>query len=253
MSSQSELAERHRIEQRFHDERAREVESTFYDFGALDAPDAYLWSQLGDLRGKSVLEIGCGTGTTTLAFAAAGATVTALDISSEMVDVMRDRVTRAGFADRVTGLHSSVEHLTVEPASFDLVYGHSVLHHLDLSAAAPRISAALRPSGRAAFLDPLDHNPVLNLMRRLTPEIRTPTEKPLDRGDIARLGAHFSTCVRREFHLTALAAFVFWYGMRDERLFRASLASLARIDDALFKFLPFTRELSWVTVLTLVK
>ena len=243
-------AERRKIEEEFHDRAARVDETTFYDFGALDEPDAYLIATLGDLRGKALLEIGCGIGTNTIAFARAGAFVTALDISSEMVAVARERAAREGLSERVLTIHSSVEEMDFPEGSFDVVYGHSVLHHLELSSAIPRIARALRPGGIASFLDPLDHNPILNGMRKLTPDIRTPTEKPLSTEDIRAIGRSFSSLDRQEFHFLSLAAFVWYYVVRNERFFRATLGVLSKLDRMVFRTMPSLRRFAWVTVLT---
>ncbi|MDG6940226.1 MAG: nitroreductase family deazaflavin-dependent oxidoreductase [Nitrososphaerota archaeon] len=56
--------------------------------------------------GDVVLEIGCGTGTETLALASYGVRVVATDISSEMLKVLTGKAERAGLASRVTAVHS---------------------------------------------------------------------------------------------------------------------------------------------------
>lgn len=63
-------------------------------------------------------------------------------------------------------------------AHFDLVCGSGILHHLDLSLAVPEIVRVLRPDGIFLFSEPLDNNPVGHLVRRLTPQARTPDEEP---------------------------------------------------------------------------
>ena len=62
---------RHRIEQDFHDAKAREGVDDFYGFGALEAADTYVFESLGDLRGRRVLELGCGDGETSVRLARA--------------------------------------------------------------------------------------------------------------------------------------------------------------------------------------
>ncbi len=41
------------------------------------------------------------------------------------------------------------------------VLGKQILHHLDMTQAVPEIARVLRPGGRAVFLEPLIHNPLL--------------------------------------------------------------------------------------------
>ena len=244
---------RHRIEEEFHDRAARREQDDFWSFGALDEPDAYHWETLGDLRGKKVLEIGCGDGSVTVKLAKAGALVTAIDISGEMVAVTAERIAREGLTDDVTVIQQSAEELDLEPESFDVVYGHAVLHHLDQSIVIPKIASILRAGGCASFLDPLDHNLVLNFMRRLTPEMRTPTEKPISYPEIDSMSRHFGSTKTKEFHLVALASYFWFYVIKNRRLFRTSIAWLSVIDRALFASLPVLRRYAWVTVITFRK
>jgi 2-polyprenyl-3-methyl-5-hydroxy-6-metoxy-1,4-benzoquinol methylase len=81
--------------------------------------------------GKRVLEIGCGIGTDTIAFARAGATVTAVDVSEESLAIARKRASIYGLEDRITFASADAEHLSavVPPEPYDLVYSFGVVHH----------------------------------------------------------------------------------------------------------------------------
>ncbi|KAB7615535.1 class I SAM-dependent methyltransferase [Amylibacter sp. SFDW26] len=68
---------------------------------------------LGDLSGKCVLDVGCGAGTTSRALAARGAIVTGADISSDLLDVARERghanyIMADASADPLGGPHDAV-------------------------------------------------------------------------------------------------------------------------------------------------
>jgi len=82
-------------------------------------------------RGKKVLEIGCGIGTDTTNFARHGATVTAVDLSPQSLELARKRVEIYGLHDQVRFYSGSAEELTqfvpVEP--YDLIYSFGVIHH----------------------------------------------------------------------------------------------------------------------------
>ena len=60
------------IEKRFHDEKATASGKgdPIYGLGILEIPDRYAYSLFGDLVGKMVLEIGCGTGENAVKLAA---------------------------------------------------------------------------------------------------------------------------------------------------------------------------------------
>jgi SAM-dependent methyltransferase len=82
-------------------------------------------------RGKKVLEIGCGIGTDTINFARAGASVTAVDLSSESLELARKRAEVFGLSDKIRFFEANAEHLAdfVDPEPFDLIYSFGVIHH----------------------------------------------------------------------------------------------------------------------------
>lgn len=101
---------------------------------------------VGDVDGRHVLDAGCGPGILAERLAIRGATVTALDVSDEMVRLAaarlgsRARVRRADLADRLPWLG---------PTSFDVVVASLVLHYLrDWSVPLAEFRRVLRPGGR---------------------------------------------------------------------------------------------------------
>ncbi|WP_456400350.1 class I SAM-dependent methyltransferase, partial [Persephonella sp.] len=73
---------------------------------------------LGEIKGKKILDVGCGDGTLTLELVR-GADVTAIDSSPEMVEVSKSKGIKA-FLKTVTDLHYNYE--------FDIVFSNAVLH-----------------------------------------------------------------------------------------------------------------------------
>lgn len=96
------------------------------------------------------LEIGAGTGFFTLNLALAGVLGGPLhvsDLSPGMVEAAEHNAAQAGLV--VTGQVADVESLPYDDASFDLVVGHAVLHHVpDVEQAFREIVRVLRPGGR---------------------------------------------------------------------------------------------------------
>ncbi len=130
-------------------------------------------------RGRHVLEYGCGEGEWACRIAENGASsVTAFDLSEARVEIAQEKA-RNRHLDNVHFLVANAEALDFEDDAFDFICGTAILHHLDLHKALSEMSRVLRPRGAAVFMEPLGHNPLVNLHRRLTPHLRTEDEHPL--------------------------------------------------------------------------
>ena len=77
--------------------------------------------------------------------------------------------------------------------SFDMVFGGSILHHLDFTRALDEIRRVLKPQGRILFTEPLDNNPIGKIVRAFTPQARTEDEQPLRTKEFAELQDRFDT------------------------------------------------------------
>jgi len=114
--------------------------------------------------GERALDIGCGTGATTLALAervGPGGAVLAVDISAPMLAVARARCAAQGL-DQVRLLCADAQSHAFERASYDLLASRfGVMFFSDPVAAFANLLQALRPGGRLAFVcwGPLDDNP----------------------------------------------------------------------------------------------
>jgi ubiquinone/menaquinone biosynthesis C-methylase UbiE len=119
----------------------------------------------GELRqGRRALELGCGTGLFTEKVARSGAEVVAIDLSIHLLGAARARLATAGNVRLACG---NAEQTPYRDATFDAVYGSSVLHHLDLDAALVESARLLRPGGLAVFTEPNILNPQVALMFHL--------------------------------------------------------------------------------------
>lgn len=108
---------------------------------------------LGELRVYDrALEIGAGTGYFSLNLLQAGVIGEAVctDISPGMLATLEDNARRLELD--VETVACDAEQLPFEDASFDLVFGHAVLHHLpNLDRAFGELTRVLRPGGRLFF------------------------------------------------------------------------------------------------------
>lgn len=246
------LEERHRTERDFHDRAALHERHDFYTWGALRVADQFAFALLGPMQGRVVLDLGCGDGANSLRFAEGGACVQAIDISSGMADVTNRRAEEAGLQARISASCMSAEHVGFPDQTFDLVFGHSVLHHTDLMISRREIHRILKPGGRAIFLEPLAHNPLIAFFRWMTPWRRTPTERPLRFADIAIFAEPFARVQHHEFYLLSLLAFAV-LPLGSRRLFQVLLDRLSDCDRSLLDRWPVLGRYAWVTVIELAR
>jgi SAM-dependent methyltransferase len=214
----TELDDRHARERAFHDGWASEVDAAELDpvrLATCPTTPETTWAlrALGDLRSKRVLDLGCGTGETTAWLALQGATVDAVDLSPRMVEVARALCVRHAVDARVRFHVAPGEQLPFTDGAFDVVFGHDVLHHLDLERGRDEIRRVLVPGGRGVFVEPLGHNPIINLFRDRSPETRTEDEVPLRFADFERLGRGFRSLRHREFQMSTLGIFLWFYAV----------------------------------------
>ena len=124
-------------------------------FRNVDAENREMLSLLQLPRGAAVLEIGCGTGRFARAAAAAGLSVTAIDVSAIMLDYVRERVVAEGLPD-IAMRHAGFLTMDLPAASFDAVVSGAALHHLPDAwklVALQNVARVLKPGGQFILRD----------------------------------------------------------------------------------------------------
>ncbi len=103
-----------------------------------------------ELKGKRVLEVGCGMGLHTELMARAGALLTSIDISPTSVAATSARL-------KVRGLEAEVREMDAETIDFkdefDFIWSWGVIHHSSRTGRVLRnLHAALKPGGELRFM-----------------------------------------------------------------------------------------------------
>lgn len=228
-------------------------------FEACTAPEnRFILQQLGDIRGKRLLDLGCGAGENSVYFAQKGANCIAADYSPGMVEVALKLAAANGVS--IEGHTANAMALDFADNTFDIVYASNLLHHIpDPKIALKEMHRVLKPGGKACFWDPLKHNPVINVYRRIATEVRTDDEMPLDINITKVVKSLFSQVSYDTFWLASLWIFLRFYLIEKvdpnkERYWKKIISEheqlsptyrrLETIDQSLKK-IPLMKRLAW--------
>ena len=139
-----------------------------------------MFPEIDPAQFRDVLDIGCGTGNVTFPILrlAPDCLVHATDISPDMLSILANRAEAWGVANKIVAFVSDAEHVVLEPASFDLIMGSSMAHHLmDPGRFVEKILLALRPGGLCVLMEPMKAGHLLlrHFMNSIStlPELRT--------------------------------------------------------------------------------
>src|SRR4029079_9722624 len=117
--------------------------------------DVEALSRHGLTPDSTVLDLGAGTSTFTLAVAPHCRRVVAVDVSPAMVDVLRRRVADAGLVN-VTVVHAGFLSYEHEGPPADVGFSRHALHHVPVfwkAIALDRVARAVRPGGIVRLRD----------------------------------------------------------------------------------------------------
>ena len=129
-----------------------------------------LVTALGPVRGKRILEVGCGYGELSVYLAKQGAVVAAFDIGSTLIEAARElaRINEVSVDFRTADATS----VPWPSGSSDIVVAVGVLHHLsesDLAVAVREAHRVLGEGGMALFCEPVENSRAFSLLQDLVP------------------------------------------------------------------------------------
>ncbi|NET77998.1 class I SAM-dependent methyltransferase [Okeania hirsuta] len=228
-------------------------------FESCTAPEnRFILQQMGDLTNKYLLDLGCGAGENSVYFAKKGARCVATDYSSGMVDVAVKLAETNGV--QIEGKVMDAMALEFADNTFDFVYASNLLHHLPNPKLAIReMHRVLKPGGKACFWDPLKHNPVINVYRRIATKVRTEDEMPLDINLVNFIKSLYSETAYDTFWLATLWIFLRFYLIEKvdpnkERYWKKIIIEHQRLEpmyrklerlDGVLKKLPLMKRFAW--------
>jgi ubiquinone/menaquinone biosynthesis C-methylase UbiE len=122
-----------------------------------------------DVRGKQMLDVGCGAGALSRSLALLGARMVGLDPSREALTAARRSTPQVGF------VQGRAESLPFKDSTFDAVVFLNSLHHVptDLMAASLREAArTTRPDGLTIVIEPLPEGTFFDALKEVEDETK---------------------------------------------------------------------------------
>jgi 2-polyprenyl-3-methyl-5-hydroxy-6-metoxy-1,4-benzoquinol methylase len=218
-------------------------------------PKEYCFHVLGDLTGKTVLDVGCGEGEDAMILAKLGAHVTGLDVSPGAIDLARQRAAINGVSRQTSFVCAPLAAACLPEKSFDVIWIDNVLHHVldDLDRTMRHLLQAAKPGALVLCIEPVNLNKTLRRIRFLVPlhtEV-TPGERPLERHDLAALENVLPGLQKRHFWFLGRLTRFLIPDMRYERApaWRRWLCDAVHFIDRVLLSFPFLEELGGMGIL----
>jgi ubiquinone/menaquinone biosynthesis C-methylase UbiE len=161
----------------------------------------YAFHLLGDVRGRTVLDLGCGTGENIVLLLERGAQVIGLDISPDLIAIAQKRLNDANLKASLAVGDAYQTGLPDE--SVDVIFSMALIHHLDIKLVRDEMWRVLRKGGVIILREPVRFSRGYAWLRGLVPsrEDISDYEHPLTREELATMTQPFKVERTRYFRL----------------------------------------------------
>jgi SAM-dependent methyltransferase len=205
----------------------------------------YAYYLLGSVRGKTMLDVGCGTGENIIPLIERGARVIGVDISPELIALAQERVKRANL--RATVQVGSAYETGLPDASIDVVFCMSLIHHLDIARFRDEMSRILVPDGTIVLKEPIRFSRGYARLRNLLPDRDdiSDYEHPVTRDELSVMTLPFRVEGTRYFRLPIVPVV--------GRIFPSGVDVAHKASDWLLRRVPATHHYATAIVMKLRK
>ncbi len=255
------------LEENFHDKWASSININNIDvnnfFNVPTAPEnIYILRNLGNIKNKKILDLGCGAGEAAVFFATKGANVTATDISQNMLNAVNELAKK--YSVKVNTVKSDSDKINLPDNTFDIVYASNLLHHININFTLNEVKRILKNGGIFVSWDPIAHNPLINYYRKIATNVRTTDEHPIKINDIKIFKKFFKLKSVKGFWFFTLFIFIKYYFIdkidpnkdrywkkiiNDYVQIKALYKFLYTFDKVILKIFPFLKWLCWNIVI----
>ncbi len=251
----SRLSERDRAEIERSAEEARKIVFKGVDRTEIDRyrnppPDTpfgleYAFHLLGDIRGKTVLDLGCGTGENIVPLVERGARVIGMDISPDLIALARKRLDDAN--QEATLEVGSAYDTGLLAESVDVIFCIALVHHLDIGRAVDEMLRILIKGGAVILKEPVRFSKVYAFLRGLLParEDISEFEHPLSREEVTAMTERFEVREVRYFRLPFIPL-VF-------RIFPSTSSAAWKVDRWILRHCPAAERYATIVTMKLRK
>ncbi|MFX1499663.1 MAG: class I SAM-dependent methyltransferase [Promethearchaeota archaeon] len=207
---------------------------------------------IGNVKGKKILDVGCGRGDLSLYLAQRGAIVTGIDLSKNFVDLCNIR--KKQYNLNVDFIVMNAQIPDFEDNTFDIIVGSRIIHHLpDLELFYQECKRLLKRKGFISFIEPLKKNPIVELNRKyFAPKSRTKHEHPLFMKDVLIAKKVFENLEHYEYYLLSPFAMFFKNFLRKPILLRILYKILNRVESPITK-INFLKQYCWQIIFKCIK
>ena len=206
------------------------------------------------VRGKKILDYGCGPADFGLWLATEGADVTLLDLSPAAIELALKRARASGTA--VRGISADASRLDMfKDREFEAVFACAALHHtLKYPGAVEELARVMAPGARLVLCETWGGNPILNGARRVRALIAGEQEEQgediiLSRRELKALDPFFGDVRVDAMNLFAMGKRVL-RGRFEESWARGVVRGLESIDSAVLSVAPPLRNWCGEAVIT---
>ncbi len=195
-----------------------------------------------NLKNKIFLDYACGDGLTSIkASKYKPSLIIGIDISDVSI-VNASKLAKSNGLNNAFFLQADCENTELPDNSVDIILCQGMLHHLDLKIAFPELNRILKKGGKILCVEALSVNPLIQLYRDLTPEMRTEWEKAhiLGPKELKFAKKFFKVNDVKYWFLFSLFSVPF----RNTFLFKYINMFLSKIDNIILK-IPYIQRLAW--------
>lgn len=202
---------------------------------------------LGNVKGKKILDVGCGNGSLSFFLAQNEADVIGIDLSSNFIEFCQVEAKKLGLIVDFKVMNAQIPDF--KENFFDIIVGSRVIHHLpNIDLFLRECKRLLKKNGYIVFIEPLRKNLIVQLNRKFfAPKQRTRHEHPLLFKDIISAKEVFGNIEHYEFFLLSPLAMFFRNFIKNNTLFIKAYKFLNLIEKPLYR-INFFKPYCWQTV-----